>query len=50
MEQYKFKNATVRIHGTEPEGLKVATEKFVKKVMKCKREQKKENQNSKVAS
>jgi hypothetical protein len=36
MTEYKFKNATVRIHGNEPAGLKEATEKYVKKVVMSK--------------
>ena len=34
MTEYKFQNATVRIHGTvDIEGLKTATEQFMKKVL-----------------
>lgn len=34
MTEYKFQNATVRIHGTvDLEGLKKATERFMKKVL-----------------
>ena len=34
MTEYKFQNATVRIHGTvDLEVLKTATEKFMKKVL-----------------
>ena len=42
MKQYKVGNAIVRIHGSaEPEQLKAASEKFMKKVMKCKKEKRK---------
>ena len=38
MTEYKFQNATVRIHGTvNLEGLKTATERFAKKVLLEKR-------------
>jgi hypothetical protein len=41
MTEYKFQNATVRIHGSvNQERLKSATEKFMKKVLKCQRKQK----------
>ena len=34
MTEYKFQNATVRIHGSANlEGLKTATERFMKKVL-----------------
>ena len=34
MTEYKFENATVRIHGTvDLENLKTATEQFMKKVL-----------------
>ena len=34
MTEYKFENATVRIHGTvDLENLKTATERFMKKVL-----------------
>lgn len=34
MTEYKFQNATVRIHGSvNLEGLKTATERFMKKVL-----------------
>ena len=34
MTEYKIGNATVRIHGTvDREGLKTATERFMKKVL-----------------
>ena len=43
MTEYKFQNATVRIHGSvNEERLKSATEKFMKKVLKCQREKAKE--------
>lgn len=38
MTEYKFQNATVRIHGTANlESLKTATERFMKKVLIKKR-------------
>ena len=40
MTEYKFQNAIVRIHGSvNEERLKSATTKFMKKVLKCKKEQ-----------
>jgi hypothetical protein len=41
MQQYNFGNAIVRIHGSyEPDKLEEATKKYVKKVMKCKKQRK----------
>lgn len=45
MTEYKINNATVRIHGTyDPETVKTATEKYLKKVVRSK---KNEKENSK---
>ena len=42
MKEFKTGNATVRIHGTcEPENLKRATEKYLKKVVRSKKNEKK---------
>ena len=41
MQEYKYKNATVRIHGTyDREKLEEATKIFMKKVNKRKKEEK----------
>ena len=41
MTEYKFQNATVRIHGSvNQEMLTKATKKLMKKVLKCQRKQK----------
>ena len=43
MTEYKTNNATVRIHGNaDRENVEKATIKFMKEVMKCKKERKKE--------
>lgn len=40
--EFKIKNCTVRIHGTcDPENLKGATEKYLKKVVRSKKNEKK---------
>lgn len=45
MTEYKIGNAVVRIHGTaDPETIKAATEKFLKKVEAAKRKKEKEKQ------
>lgn len=45
MTEYKINNAVVRIHGeVDNDRLKTATEKFMKKVLKCRREKEKESQ------
>ena len=42
MKEFKTGNATVRIHGTcEPENLKRATETYLKKVVRSKKNEKK---------
>ena len=38
MAKYRFDKCIVRIHGNEPENLKAATEIFMKKVIRCKKE------------
>ena len=43
MKQYKVGNAIVRVHGSiEQEQIKEATEKFMKKVIRCKKKKGKE--------
>lgn len=38
MKEYKFQNCTVRVHGTyDPEAVKAATEKYLKKVVRSKK-------------
>ena len=40
--EYKLENCTVRIHGTyDPEVVKTATEKYLKKVVRSKKNEKK---------
>ena len=47
MTEYKHNNATVRIHGTcDPENLKRSTEKYLKKVVRSKKNEKKKNEAS----
>lgn len=48
MKEFRTGSAIVRVHGNEPEGLKEATEIFMKKVMMCRR--KKEKLNGKESS
>lgn len=41
MKEYKFQNCTVRVHGTyDPEVVKLATGKYLKKVVRSKRNEK----------
>lgn len=41
MKEYKFGNATVRVHGTyDPEQIRAATEKYLKKVLRSKKNEK----------
>lgn len=40
MTEFKFEKCVVRIHGSAPEDLKTSTEKFMKKVIRCRRCQK----------
>ena len=45
MTEYKINNAVVRIHGdVDHDRLRTATEKFMKKVLKCRRTREKELQ------
>lgn len=38
MKEYKFENCTVRVHGTyDPEAVRSATEKYLKKVVRSKK-------------
>lgn len=38
MKEYKFQNCTVRVHGTyDPEAVRTATEKYLKKVVRSKK-------------
>ena len=46
MTEYKIGKSVVRIHGKEPDNLKEATEKFMKKVIICR----KRNEKSKISS
>lgn len=41
MTEYKYKNSVVRIHGNQPENIREATEKFMKGVLKCKKQKEK---------
>ena len=46
MTEYRIGNAIVRIHGEpDQENLKAATEKFMKKVHKARKQKRKENEN-----
>ena len=46
MKEYKLNNATVRIHGTpDPEKLKGATETYLKKVIRSKKDEKRKEHN-----
>ena len=48
MQEVKVGCAVVRLHGSvNQDNLKAATEKFMKKVLKCKREKEKANSVSK---
>ena len=38
MKEFRFQNAVVRIHGKEPSCMKEATEKFMKKVIICRKQ------------
>ena len=42
MTEYKYNNAVIRVHGSEPKQVKEATEKFVKRILIQKRERKRE--------
>jgi hypothetical protein len=51
MKEYKFSNAVVRIHGSyDQETLKAATEKFMKKVHKIRKQKRKEKGNEPVSA
>lgn len=46
MKEYKSQNCTVRIHGTyDPEVVRVATEKYLKKVVRSKKNAKEKKKN-----
>ena len=47
MKEYKFNNSTVRIHGTcDPENLRSATENYLKKVVRSKKNAKAKKKTS----
>lgn len=47
MTEYKIKNATVRIHGNaDPEKVRSATEKYLKKVVRSKKNEKEKKKAS----